>query len=317
MLTRTVASLMGALLGIAALAACGSDGAATGGGGTASTSSGGAPSTSSSGGAPTTSSTGGGTPSAQDVEISFEAHVGDKTFSCADTYDGLGTAGTQVKLTDFRFYVHDVRLLKAGGGEEQVTLKQDGVWQHEDLVLLDFEDKSGACANGTAEVNHRIVGTVPAGAYEGVAFKIGVPEALNHADAATAPSPLNLSGLFWSWQGGYKFLRIDGVPTGATPFNMHLGSTGCTGEPSMGDAVICTHPNVAEVVLSGFDAGKNAIVFDYAALVGDSDLSVNGGGAPGCMSGDTDPECGPVFTRLGLDLATGMPAGNQAVFTVK
>lgn len=311
MRTRTIASFMGVLVGVGALAACGSEGGtATGGGG-------GTSSSSSAGGATMTSSTGGGTPGTQDVEISFEAHVGDKTFSCADTYAALGTAGSEVKLTDFRFYVHDVRLVKAGGGEVPVTLKQDGLWQHQDLVLLDFEDKSGACANGTAEVNHKIVGTVPAGTYDGVAFKLGVPAALNHADVATAPSPLNLTGLFWNWQGGYKFLRIDGVPTGATPFNMHLGSTGCTGEASMGEAVSCTRPNVAEIALAGFDAAKNKIVFDYAALVGGSDLGTDGGGAPGCMSGDTDPECGPVFSRLGLDLATGMPAGNQATFTVK
>lgn len=29
------------------------------------------------------------------------------------------------------------------------------------------------------------------------------------------------------------------------------------------------------------------------------------GGAPGCMSGETDPECAPIFKLLGIDIADG------------
>ncbi len=80
-----------------------------------------------------------------------------------------------------------------------VALEQDGVWQHEDVALLDFENKAGACANGTVELNTSVRGTVPAGTRSsGLRFKLGVPFALNHANAATAPSPLNLTAMFWN-----------------------------------------------------------------------------------------------------------------------
>lgn len=56
-----------------------------------------------------------------------------------------------------------------------MTLDQDGAWQLGDLALLDFEDASGACANGTAGMNTTLRGTVPEGEYTGLSFTIGVP----------------------------------------------------------------------------------------------------------------------------------------------
>ena len=39
---------------------------------------------------------------------------------------------------------------------------QDGKWQLDDLALLDFEDGTSSCVNGTPEVNDRVTGR-PAG----------------------------------------------------------------------------------------------------------------------------------------------------------
>lgn len=315
---RVLGSVAALSVGLTGLVACGSSGGGeTGGGGSTSTTT--ATTTGTGGSTSTTTGSGGDTTGPLDVQIAFDARLGDKAFSCGGVYDAIGSPGTQVRLVDFRFYVHDVRLIKTGGGEVPVTLKQDGLWQYQDVALLDFEDKSGACDNGTVETNHVVIGTVPAGTYDGVAFKLGVPDTINHADVATAASPLNLSGLFWNWQGGYKFLRADAAPTDTTipTFNVHLGSTGCAGDPAMGDSVTCSRPNVAEIVLGGFDAKSGKIVFDYAALVAASDIAHDGGGAPGCMSGNTDPDCPAIFGALGLDLETGGLMGKQSVFTVE
>lgn len=251
--------------------------------------------------------------------LNFEGRVGKTPFTCAGTWPGLGSAATEVTITDFRLYVHDVKLLKDGGEEVPLTLTQDGLWQHQDLALLDFEDKTGACANGTTETNKVVRGEAPPGTYTGVAFKLGVPFALNHGDAATAPSPLNLSGLFWSWNSGYKFLRVDSVPAGGgEPFNLHLGSTGCMGDFADGGVSSCDRPNVAQIVLTGFDPTKNKIVVDYAAVIADNDLSKDQGGAPGCMSGPEDPECGPIFDRIGIDPNDGsLHPDAQKLFSVE
>jgi uncharacterized repeat protein (TIGR04052 family) len=282
-------------------AACGDDTGSTGS------------STSTGGGGEGLGGEGGGSASAEAVAITFRAKVGDASFACGTSFEGLGTSGASAELSDFRLYVHDVRLTK-GGEAIPVALDQDGVWQLEDLALLDFEDKTGRCSNGTAETNLTVRGTVPAGTtFDGIAFRVGVPFALNHGDASTAPSPLNLSALFWNWQGGHKFVRADAFAEGASaPFNLHLGSTGCDGDPATGGVTSCSKPNVASIALAGFDSTDDVIVVDYAALVAGVDLTTDGGGAPGCMSGATDPECGPILASLGLDLATGTPTSGPA-----
>jgi uncharacterized repeat protein (TIGR04052 family) len=247
----------------------------------------------------------GGAAAAAPVTLRFEGRVGAEVFSCGSTFARVGASAAEVRISDFRLYIHDLRLHRTDGESVPVTLDQDGKWQLQDLVLLDFEDKSGSCANGTTETNAEIHGTAPPGQYDGLSFKLGVPFALNHGDAATAPSPLNLSGLFWNWNGGYKFLRVDSAPAaGGGAFNLHVGSTGCMADGS-GAVTSCDRPNVAEIALTGFDPLSKKVLVDYAAVVSGSDVTTDAGGAPGCMSGATDPECAPIFERLGIELADG------------
>ncbi|MDC0740021.1 MbnP family copper-binding protein [Polyangium mundeleinium] len=280
-------------LGAALVAGCGGGGGGSGGNGGSGGSGG-------SGGG----GSGGGGPNLVDVELAFEGRVGDEVFDCGKTYTA-GSASTEVRITDFRLYVHDVRLLRKDGSEFPVELTQDGLWQHENLALLDFENKAGACANGTSETNTTIKGRVQAGSYQGITFKVGVPFELNHGDAAAAPSPLNLSALFWNWNGGYKFLRVDAAPTaGGGAFNVHIGSTGCT-EDASGAVTACDRSNRPEVRLTDFDPLAGKFVVDYAALVAENDLSQNAGGAPGCMAGFDDPECLAVMGRLGIHVDDG------------
>ncbi|MDB9527617.1 metallo-mystery pair system four-Cys motif protein [Oscillatoria sp. CS-180] len=144
----------------------------------------------------------------QTVSIQFAGMVGDQAFSCEESYM-LGTTETMMMPTDFRLYVSEVALIDTDGNAVMVELEQDGQWQYENVALLDFEDGTGTCANGTAETRTEVVGTVPEGEYEGVRFTLGVPFDLNHADATLAASPLNLTAMWWNWQGGYKFLRAD------------------------------------------------------------------------------------------------------------
>jgi uncharacterized repeat protein (TIGR04052 family) len=261
----------------------------------------------------------------QEVTLTFAAKVGTEAFSCGATYANVGAAASTVKPNDFRFYVHDFRLVATDGTEWPVSLEQDGLWQSANVALLDFEDKTGTCANGTVPTNVTVRGTFDTGhetvAWSGVKFRVGVPFVLNHGDASTAASPLNLSGLFWSWQGGYKFMRLDmaveGAMGGENPHGdgagalLHLGSTDCTLDATTQSVSACGAPNRPEITLvknATFDPATEKIVLDYAALVDGVDLSMDMGGAPGCMSGKDDPECGPIFTHLGLDLATGLPS---------
>ena len=167
---------------------------------------------------------------AEPVTIRFRAVAGGQELSCGRKYEGIGTTKSSISPRDFRFYVHNVRLLTATGQEIPLDLGQDDKWQLDDVALLDFEDGTGSCRNGTAETNRQITGTVPAPAkFRGLKFTLGVPYAKNHTDLLSMPAPLNLTAMAWTWNAGRTFARLDFTSTG-TPrgFAVHLGSTGCT-----------------------------------------------------------------------------------------
>lgn len=257
----------------------------------------------------------------QPIEIQFEARVGDEPFGCGQRYEGLGTTSSTGEPMDGRFYVSDIHFVNDDESERFVTLEQDGEWQLDDVALLDFEDGTGRCsAEGTAATNTSIRGTVESGHAARIHFTVGVPFALNHGDATTAPAPLDETPLFWSWNFGYKFIKVELATTGQPDgFFLHLGSTGCEGDGA-GNVSACSEPNRvdAEIPLAnGFDPARNVVVLDVAKLLSDSDVDVNTPEtAPGCMSFPGDPECPPIFAHLGLPFGD-QPGGEQDVFSVE
>ncbi|MCI0710356.1 MAG: metallo-mystery pair system four-Cys motif protein [Chloroflexi bacterium] len=242
------------------------------------------------------------------IILQFTGAVGDEVFSCGTVYEGLGAEETATEFMDFRFYVHDIRLINAGGEEVPVELMQDGVWQVENVALLDFEDGSGRCDVGNQAINATVEGMVPAGEYTGVVFKMGVPFELNHNDTTLAPSPLNLTGMWWNWQTGYKFIRVDMLAgeEDPIPWNIHLGSTGCDSPAAVVPPEdVCSRLNVMEVRLDEFDLENDVIVADLAGLLEDVNLVESDPMPPGCQAGFDDPDCPQLFPNFGLDLETG------------
>jgi uncharacterized repeat protein (TIGR04052 family) len=255
----------------------------------------------------------------QEVTLRFKGTVGDKQFNCGESYEGIGTTNSKITPTDFRLYVHNIRLLDASGKETPVKLEQDGKWQVDNLALLDFENGSGPCANGTADTHDFIKGTVPAGHYTSVKFSVGVPFERNHADPAKAPSPLNLTQLFWVWNSGYKFARIEmqttGLPTG---WMLHLGSTGCQpGGTAQTLPTSCTFGNRAEITLTNFNVNSDVVITDLKKLLDGANVDVNQPKtARGCMSAQNDSDCAPLFANLGLAFA-GKASPGQKFFSVE
>ncbi len=235
------------------------------------------------------------------VEVRFEAVVGASGFSCNSNYAGLGLAGDALTFNDFRLYVSAAALQAPEGTWTPVAFVGEAPWQSPTVALLDFEDATGGCANGTPETRATLVLEDPGHPVTGLRLTVGVPEALNHQDASIAPPPLDLTGLFWGWNAGYKFLRLDGTVGDATAFNFHLGSVGCTRGADA--SVTCARPNRPVLELAPFDPASSLIRLDVASLLAESELATDAGGAPGCMSSPDDPECGPLFEALGLDLA--------------
>jgi len=236
----------------------------------------------------------------QPININFQAVVGDKAFDCRETYEGIGTTNSKMSVTDFKFYVQDVRLVDKKGKETPVNLTNDGKFQTEKVALLDFENGEGTCTNGTKELNTAIRGTVPKGKYSGVKFTIGVPEELNHLDPTLQPSPLNFTRMMWSWQLGFKFARIDTKTTGRpNGYVLHLGSTNCVTDAN--GIINCARPNRPEFVFEKFDLVKDSVIVDLKTLFAGANVDINQEKtAAGCMSFEGDSDCLPVFKNLGL-----------------
>lgn len=253
--------------------------------------------------------------------VKFAAAVNGQAFNCGDTYRGvgLGTADS-FKINDFRFYVYDVKLLKEEGSKVLLTLNQDGKWQKDNVALLDFEN---GCVNGTTDMNTQVVGTVPndtSHQYTGVCVTLGLPFNLNHIDPAVASSPLNASGMIWSWTTGRKFLRVDGIgdPDGVKQsYVVHLGSTGCIDKDNNGSEPDspCRFPNTKEVCFNNFDTTKNTLVADMGKVLQASNLTYNTPNtAAGCMAGNSDPECIEILPRLGLDFTYADGVNKEVVY---
>ena len=267
------------------------------------------------------------------VTIPFAAEIGGKPFICAETYPGLGATGTEVAASDFRVFVSNASLVRADGSLQPIALDQDGQWQSGDLALRDVEDATGACTNGTQGTHTGLTGTVPEGSYAGLFFTVGVPFDQNHVDPTLAPAPLNTTAMFWNWQGGYKFVRIDMVPAGmkmdtmatnagaghggAKGWFLHLGSTMCDAASKTSAPSACKNENRIDVRLDGFDPAKNTVVIDPAAVVAKADLTVNAPEtSPGCMSFPGDADCMTVMAKLGLPYMD-VAAGTQSLISMR
>ncbi len=285
----------------------------------------------------------------EQVSIRFAAMVGDQPFACGGSYPGVGSTEARITPADFRFYVSDVALIDPAGTAVPLALAQDGTWQHGQVALLDFEDKSGPCANGTPEVRDVVIGAVPAGAYTGLRFTLGVPFEQNHQDATIAPSPLNLTSMFWTWQGGYKFFRVDlepdraamagpmaerpqgaqkphgaaasapahGAGDGAVGWATHLGSTACAAPSQREAPADCGNPNRTTVELAGFDPASSVVGVDLKALLDGTNVEVNQPETQfGCMSSPADGDCAGIMANFGLPF-NGVPSPGQRLFRAK
>jgi uncharacterized repeat protein (TIGR04052 family) len=235
------------------------------------------------------------------VEIHFAAKVGSAPFVCGREYAGLGVSRAAASASEFMLYVTAVRLLRADGTEVPVALTADGTWQRDNTALIDFAGGGVGtdCTNASPDTNTVLRGTIAApGEFTGIRFVLGVPFAQNHQDQATAESPFSSSRMFWSWNGGYKFVRLDlAAAAHKGGWFVHLGSVGCT--PAGGPAIVptsCREPNAPTITLTGFDPLRSPIIADAALLVAHSDLTAT----RGCMSNRASPGCPGVLRGFGV-----------------
>ena len=209
------------------------------------------------------------------------------------------------------FYVSDVRATDAAGTRVPLDMDTRGTWQDGHTALVSL---ASDCASASGhEGNATVTGRLPAGdlrEFVSVEFDLGVPFERNHANPLQAEPPLNLPSMFWTWQTGYKFLRLDLGDRWA----FHLGSTRCVSASAVRPpAQACGRPNASRVRLPMSAALRAPIVVDVDALLKDIDVARH----PPCTDRYAEREsCGLLLEALGLDPVTGDCADNCAGQTV-
>lgn len=272
-----------------------------------------------------------------DVTIEFDLQAAHQPARCGQVLPPLGVSAQTARLRDARFYVHDVALIDAEGRATPLQLQRTP-WQYLNLALLDFEDGSGGaygCAGGTAATNTRITGRVPPGDYRGLQFRIGVPDTalaedgqprpLNHSPTSGTPAPLDQPALAAPWPGGRRHLKVELTPTTGVQRStgtsavwvFQLSSTGCQGRIEQRDTATCQTANRPHVLLKSFMAQRQRVVLDLAELFGHSDIGRDHSGASGCISAPGDPECTPLFERLGLGRHEAGETRSAQIFRVE
>ncbi len=128
-------------------------------------------------------------------------------------------------------------------------------------------------------------------------FTLGLPNTLNHQNPLTAASAFQAADMHWSWQFGYKFLRIDlaAATASGSPWSFHLGSTGCDAPSVMrAPSRDCQAPNRVAVTVA-YQVGQ-PLSLDLAPLLADFTPTADNS----CMSDPQLASCQWLLGRLGL-----------------
>ncbi len=240
------------------------------------------------------------------ITITFLPDVFDEEVGCGLDIDLLDTApGNNASLTDLRFYVSDVDVLAVDGSPLPVHFVPDGVWQSEDVALLDFEDGTGDCVGGTPETRKVIQGEVSPGEYNGIEFTLGVPFELNHA---LGDAPLGDASLFHSAQRGHHFFDFGLLIDGETNWSTRILSVDCASSGAdVAPTEDCERPNVARIRVENLNPASDDVRVRLGHFLADVDLELDTPETEvGCVSDPLEvAECPSAFGVVGLDWETG------------
>jgi uncharacterized repeat protein (TIGR04052 family) len=243
----------------------------------------------------------------RELVIHFNALVGDEEARCGQLYQGVGSSELEVELRNLKWFVSKLELVNEAGEASPLTLIEEAPWQSRDAALIDLEDGAAGCSEfGNPETNSQVKVLAPEGSWSALRFEVGVPQAVNHLDLTDSAAPLNQSDMFWAWQSGHKFTRIEWLVSGEEgqiPWNFHLGSTGCMSDgATVAPAEACMKPNRAVITVEGINPEDPSVDLDLSALFSGVDLGYNTPEThPGCASMPNDSEdCAPLFESLGL-----------------
>ncbi len=225
-----------------------------------------------------------------------------------DTVRRTGTGAPVIK--DLRFYVHDLQLLASDGQVFPIHL--DNADGEHGIALIDMSRQR------SVPLPARVSSATLSADINAVAFKLGVPFALNHANPLTARTPLNESAMYWVWQQGYKFFKLDSTSASGEGVSFHLGSAGCESESALRPPIVeCRYPNRVSIVLGL--SGSEGLVIQVNPWVVLQAMQNHNMNLCSAAANFTDA-CAAALSLFGIDPVSDRCVGDcriQQVFTAK
>ncbi|MES2678601.1 MAG: MbnP family protein [Bacteroidota bacterium] len=143
------------------------------------------------------------------LKIEFNNMVGDSALVFNKKY--INPRGDTFTVTKFNYYISNI----------SVTMEDNSVFN---------EPESFHVIKHTSVAPSLLLQNVPAGAYKSIKFTIGVDSARNCSGAQTGGlDPAGAaSDMYWSWNTGYIFLKLEGTSPRSTSgeFAYHIGGYG-------------------------------------------------------------------------------------------
>lgn len=202
--------------------------------------------------------------------------------------------------SQLQFYISAIAL-KNSRGEWQKTELIKSPFQTEYIALIGEHCNLGNTKN-KSNWQLNIAKHADLNNFSHIRFDIGLPFDINHLNPLTQESPLNVPNMFWGWQKGHKFLRLE-MLSDTDNWLFHLGSTGCFAQsPLRAPKKECRYPNRKSFELA-LNKAKTPITFDLAKLLNNVILQEQ----TSCQSSPENTSCQTLFNNLNSK-------GEQSVF---
>jgi len=217
-----------------------------------------------------------------------------------DCNTGVSQVGKSWSYHQFQFYLSEVSIKT-----------QDGSWQPWEMTTTSYQSNDVALLGEVCGENNQTTNNANNANWQvsfktaenlakvsAIKFTLGIPFELNHLNPLTQPSPLNDSSMFWVWQTGHKFLRLE-MASQTDNWLFHLGSTGCTAPSAVrAPKQACLYPNTATVVvpMNKMSNSNNQISFDIAKLI--QGLTIENKAS--CQSDVNNQACQLLFNNIGV-----------------
>ncbi|MCG7530932.1 metallo-mystery pair system four-Cys motif protein [Psychrobium sp. MM17-31] len=186
----------------------------------------------------------------------------------------------QYQLSQFWFYLSSVQV-KGDKGWHPVSL-QATKWQTDGVALIGQHCRDNQSQNWQLALTDALPEKISA-----ISFKIAVPFNLNHQNPLQAQGIFDNGNMFWTWQQGYKSLRLDLDNHAGEGWAYHIGAVGCNSPSAMrAPKQQCREPNHINVLVEQFDKNK-AIKVDIGRIVQGIEL----GASTRCLSMPTQKSC--------------------------